>query len=314
MDNNITTIPVISLCLPTNGIMEWVFPVLESIYSQNISHSLFEVVVTDNGANDEFQYRMEQYAQEHDNLIYQKTTAVMFHNQLEALKLARGQYLKFINHRAALVDGALGKMISLIEGNTDEKPVIFMANGVLKNSGIYSSLDGFVSGLGRFASWTTGVGIWKEDYDNLPSDIKVDPISPHSCILYAVRKDRKFLIDNTVFCEEVDKDHSKKGTYDLFKAFAVEELAITQNLYIAGDITADTLKAVKKDYGKFVSGLYLEYCIQKHPCSYKLDGFNDAMGIYFEKRQIITNAYLLSIKKRLQKIKKLLTGEKNDLF
>lgn len=41
--------PLLSICIPTNGIVEWVIPVLKSIYSQKADNSLFEVVVTDNG-------------------------------------------------------------------------------------------------------------------------------------------------------------------------------------------------------------------------------------------------------------------------
>ena len=28
--------PLVSLCMPTNGIIDWVFPVLESIYNHTI--------------------------------------------------------------------------------------------------------------------------------------------------------------------------------------------------------------------------------------------------------------------------------------
>lgn len=101
--------PIISLCLPTNGIIEWVFPVLDSIYSQDVDNSLFEVVVTNNGDNDKFDKMMMNYAGIHSNLIYKKTDAYMFYNQLEALKLASGTYLKFVNHRAAFTKGALKK-------------------------------------------------------------------------------------------------------------------------------------------------------------------------------------------------------------
>lgn len=31
--------PLISLCLPTNGIIEWVFPVLNTVYSKNVDNS-----------------------------------------------------------------------------------------------------------------------------------------------------------------------------------------------------------------------------------------------------------------------------------
>lgn len=300
--------PIISLCLPTNGVIEWVFPVLDSIYAQDADLSLYEVVVTDNGQNDAFYQRMTRYAQEHENLIYRKTDAVLFHNQLEALKLARGQFLKLINHRSPLVEGALAKMIDLVRTHSAKKPVIYMANGSRKESYYCKTFDEFVRNLGSIASWTGGVGIWKSDYDSLPQDLRIDRISPHSCILFSVRKDRDFLIDNSVFCRELDKDHSKKGSYDLFKAFGVEELAITQNLFIDGDITADTLKAVKKEYGRFVSSQYLDFCIQKHPCSYNLDGFDDAMGIYFNKKAILINAYWMACKAFLSRLKNAIPG------
>ena len=90
--------PVISLCLPTNGIIEWVFPVLDSIYDQEVDEELFEVIVTNNGDDMRFHEKMEMYANQHKNLIYKKTDAYLFHNQLEALSLACDSFFKFVNH------------------------------------------------------------------------------------------------------------------------------------------------------------------------------------------------------------------------
>ena len=56
--------PLISLCIPTNGVIEWVFPVLDSIYSQSVDNELFEVVVTDNGNNAEFKARFDEYIEQ----------------------------------------------------------------------------------------------------------------------------------------------------------------------------------------------------------------------------------------------------------
>ena len=299
--------PIISLCLPTNGIIEWVFPVLESIYSQGISTSLFEVIVTNNGDNSEFHEKMLCYAQKHENLIYQKTNAFMFHNQLEALKLASGLFFKFVNHKETFTNGSLERMIKVVEENKNEKPVIYFSNGVLKKD-MYSlnSFDLFVRTLGRFASWTTGVGIWKEDYKKIPKDIKIDKISPHSCVLFSERNKKSYLIENYKFSQELTDDHSKKGRYDLFKAFAVEELVITLNLYIAGDISGNTLKCVKKDYKNFLCDLYCNYVILHKPCSYDLSGFKDSMGIFYETYEIKIGAYILLIRKILRKILRLI--------
>lgn len=294
--------PILSLCMPTNGIIEWVFPVLDSIYAQSVDENLFEVIVTNNGDNEEFHKMMVDYAANHSNLIYKKTNAHMFHNQLEALKYASGLYLKFVNHRAAFVDGALNEIINYVQANVDIKPVLYFSNGVFKKDFSLESFDLFVRILGEYASWTTGVGIWKSDYDDLPDDIRIDKISPHSCILFANREKNAYKIINFLFSKEIDKDHSKKGTYDLFKAFGVEELSITQNLYIDGDISADTLKSVKRRYKLFVAQLYWDFVIRKKPCSYILTGFNDAMGIYFCKYEVILLAYLGGVYRFIKRI------------
>ncbi len=295
--------PILSLCLPTNGVIEWVFPVLDSIYNQNADLNMFEIIVTDNGDNKEFENKMLRYKENHSNLIYKKTTSYMFYNQLDALKLANGKYLKFVNHRGLFVDGALEKMIELVCKNEENKPVIFFGNGVLKDN-VYKlkNFDDFVSTIGHLASWTTGVGIWKDDYDKIPGNIKIDKISPHSCILFSERHKNEYLIDNSIFSKEIVVDQSKKGTYDLFKGFAVEEITITLNLFIDGDISANTFKKVKNDYKKFVADLYWQYIIEKRPCSYDLFGFEDAMGIFFTKKEIIFEVILLILNKIKNKI------------
>lgn len=295
--------PILSLCLPTNGVIEWVFPVLDSIYNQNADLNMFEIIVTDNGDNKEFENKMLRYKENHSNLIYKKTTSYMFYNQLDALKLANGKYLKFVNHRGLFVDGALEKMIELVCKNEENKPVIFFGNGVLKDN-VYKlkNFDDFVSTIGHLASWTTGVGIWKDDYDKIPENIKIDKISPHSCILFSERHKNEYLIDNSIFSKEIVVDQSKKGTYDLFKGFAVEEITITLNLFIDGDISANTFKKVKNDYKKFVADLYWQYIIEKRPCSYDLFGFEDAMGIFFTKKEIIFEVILLILNKIKNKI------------
>lgn len=304
-------LPLISLCLPTNGVIEWVFPVLDSIYNQEVENNLFEVIVTNNGSNQQFDLMMLKYARSHDNLVYKKTDAYMFHNQLEALKLASGAYLKFVNHRGVFQDGSLKKMIKIITENIDDKPVIYFGNGALKNDEyLLNSFDSFVGTLKRNASWTTGVGIWKADYVKISDDVRIDKISPHSSILFSERKKTKYLIENFVFSKDIDTDASKKGTYDLFKAFAVEEVTIALNLFIDGDITAKTFKTVKNDYRAFVSELYYMYIIKKEPCSYDLNGFDNSMGIFFTKSEIYIGILCLIFKKMLRKVTRIVEAKK----
>lgn len=219
---------------------------------------------------------------------------------------ASGKYLQFLNHRSLLIPGGLKFLIDFICTHEDDKPVMYFSNGALEwnNEKSFDSFDGFVNGLRRYASWTSGVGIWKEKYDRLPRDLCYDQISPHSSILFSERHSKSYIINDCAFFKDIENDHSKKGKYDLFKAFGVEEFSITLKLYLDGDISTKTLKNVKKDYGRFLSELYFEFIIRKKPCSYKLDGFDDAMGIFFSKGQVIRGVIQVAMKKVKRKILK----------
>ena len=284
----------LSLCIPTNGIEEWVFPVLDRIYEQNVNSDQWEVIVTDNGDNEVFHEKMLNYAEKHEKLIYKKTKAFLFENQIEALRLASGEYLKFMNHRSLLEDGALQWMLNLVKDNMDEKPIIYLSNGELryKKPQNYATFDEFVRGLKEYASWTTGVGVWKSDFEKMPNDWKYNKISPHSDVLFRERGRSRYLIDDTIWSHDIDASHEKKGKYDLYKAFACEEITITLQLYIDGDISGDTLKYIIKCYEKCVARFYCMFNIMHIPCSYNLKGFDEAMGIFIKKENVIMRAYL----------------------
>ena len=284
----------LSLCLPTNGISEWVFPVLDSIFIQGVDPKIYEVIVTDNGNNKEFKQTMQEYLSRHKNLIYQETDAYLFKNQISALRLANGEYLKFINHRSLLKENSIRWMIELVKANIDKKPTIYLSNGTLKNNKqvIYNNFNDFVAGLKELASWTTGVGVWKCDFKNIPENHEYNKISPHSDILFYNKDKNSYLIDDYCWSKEIDSSHQKKGNYDLYKCFACEELAITFNLYLNGYITSKTFRIVKKAYEELLVNLYYKFSIQKQPCSYNLNGFDDNINIFFNKKRIVIKAYI----------------------
>ena len=64
--------PLLSICIPTNGILDWVSAVLESIYCQNVPKNLFEVVIACNGNEDSFDNFINKVKQKYDNLVYIK--------------------------------------------------------------------------------------------------------------------------------------------------------------------------------------------------------------------------------------------------
>ena len=254
MSNN--SAPLLSICIPTNGIIELIFPVLESIYTQTeVPTELYEVIVMDNGDNSEFKSKIIEFAKIHSNLVYKETEYKGFLSESESYKLARGKFIKFINHRTKLLPGTIQYFIDFIKKNEERKPCVYFSNGVINQiNGIaeYSDFDSYVRNLRVWSSWSTGMGFWKEDFDRIPKESEFNELYPHTTILFNERNKSKYIIDNTLLLDEIQISHANKGRYNLFYAFGVEYPAILCDLLRANAIRTETFLSVKKDNLKFI--------------------------------------------------------------
>lgn len=276
--------PLVSLCIPTNGISEWVCPILESIYNQNVDESLFEVVITDNGNNAEFKNAIEKYLSAHRNIVYKKTNAYMFQNQIEAFKLSKGEFIKFVNHRMILNENALKYIIDFVKNNIEQKPVVYFLNGALPKQKIvneYNEFEKFVEELSYWSSWSAGLAIWKRDFLELPEKQEYNLYFPHITILFNKKDAEKYVIDNTLLMQELPTDEVKKGKYNLFQVFAVEYVSVIGDLLRGGHISVDCFLKIKKAVHEFVSDLYVKYIVQKKSCSYILDDYKKYISVYY---------------------------------
>ncbi len=288
--------PVVSLCIPTNGISKWFFPVIDSIYDQGISEGLYEIVVTDNGNDREFKKRIKDYINKHQNIVYAETNALPFINEIESYKRASGQLIKYVNHRTRLMKGTLDKLIDVAEKYCDEKPIIYYSNGELPELGngcVETSFDMFVRKLSFLSSWSTGMTLWKSDFEKNDTDSgSYNELFPHMNLLFSERKRDKYIIDNTRIFDEIDA-RNKKGRYDVFYAFGVEYPAIILELYRNGDITLRTYKSVVDRNCEFVANLFLLYKVLKLKCSYDLGGLKDIFGIFYNRSDLIKKSAII---------------------
>lgn len=74
MENNC----LLSICIPTYKRPEIIDQLLDTIYRQNVDHSIFEVCITDNSETDETKNVIEAKYKNIDNLRYKKTTCKGF--------------------------------------------------------------------------------------------------------------------------------------------------------------------------------------------------------------------------------------------
>lgn len=281
--------PLLSLCIPTYGVSEWVFPVLESIYNQAKDLTMFEVVVTDNGNNASFKEKIREYADKKSNLSYFETNASSFMNEVESYRRANGLFIKFINHRTILLPGALDIFISFVKDNIIEKPFVYFGNGVLpevKGTKTCSSFNDFVESLSYWSSWSTGMAFWKEDFDSISSNESFNDLFPHTNILFGFRNKRKYLLNNQQLLEEMNDDGIPKGRYDLFYAFAVEYPSILLQLLRDGDLTLSSFKKVKDENLLFIMEQYHSFVIKKKKCSYILSNYEECMNVFYNEVEI----------------------------
>lgn len=301
---------LLSLCIPTNGIPELVFPVLESIYSQqNLDFSLFEVVVMDNGQNKDFKKEMSEYLSGKENLVYRETGAPGFLNEAEAYKTAEGIFIKFINHRTKLLTGTIDYFLRFVKKNLEEKPCVYFGNGVIpeiKGVAEYKTFDEYVAALSYWSSWSTGMGFWKEDFDRIPANRKFNTLFPHTTILFSERGKKRYILDNSVLLSEIPVSHANKGKYNVFYAFAVEYPAILSDLLRDGDISKGTFLKVKKENFGFLLSLYFDFVVLKRPHSYDLSDYKNSFDVFYSSRKLKLESVLNFFSKSCKKILSLL--------
>ena len=284
MSNNLW----LSLCIPTYGVSEWVFPVLDSIYDQHADESLFEVVITDNGNNEEFSKKVQEFQRKHSNLVYKKTDAKLFLNEIESYKLAQGTMIKFINHRTVLLPGSIDYYIKYVKENLDKKPITYFANGVVERKQEHiecASFGEFLDVLGYWSSWSTGMAIWKDDFEKMDLSKPFNELFPHTTVLFSETKRDKYIIDNKELLSEMNVGSVKKGRYDLFYAFAVEYPAIFCDLFRNNDIDYATFLKLKRHALEDVARLYWQFVIKKEPCSYDLSGFKNSINVFYSRME-----------------------------
>lgn len=277
--NNMAQQPLLSICIPTNGIIEYVVPSVESIYSQKIDNSLFEVVITDNGTDSELGEAIKNI--EEPNLRYIRTDAQGFMNQLCAFKESKGIFIKMINHRALFHPGGLQKIIDFIKDYQGEKPMLYFPNGHLGGIEITEcqNLDEFINKVSFWSSWEQGVGIWQEDKGKLDY-IEYNNMFPAASIMFGVRKNSKYVIYDHKITYEIPSQRVRQ--YDFFKTFAVSFLDIIYGLQKDGRISSKTFNYVKKDmFRRYLISYYYQIMVSKTEKTIPQRDIKKNMTIYY---------------------------------
>jgi len=277
MDN-----PILSLCIPTNGALKWVVPVIDSIYAQGCDDKLFEVIISDNAKNPELQRIVESYC--HDNIHYYPSDAQGFLNIVCSFQSAKGDFCKLINHRAKTITGSIKNLIQLIDKYKVSQPVIYCTNGVINGQEelLCNSLDELVWHLHYYCSWMAGIGIWRKDIRNLDG-IAYNQMFPNTTILFEQRTEPStYLLYNNIYFE--DQNGYGKGCYNLFHTFAVVFPNMLTDLKERGRITQKTFDKVLKDLYECLKNFYIGTVLQNPDNSFDLTGIHKNLTVYYSEK------------------------------
>ena len=283
---------LLSICIPTNGVVEWVTPVIDSIYTQDIDNSLFEVIVTDNGETSDLMESVKKY--KYDNFHYYKTASKGFTNQIDAFEKCNGLFCKMLNHRSKMLPGSILELLNIVNKYKDTKPILYCAEGNAKGGEFVEcrNVDDFVRSMSYYVSWSAGTGVWREDLVNVRSK-QIDSSFPHTVFLFELRKGSRYVIWNKKY--EQMADDTGKGGYDLYDTFAVHFLDIIKDLYDGGRISLKTFEVVKSDLFGFLTMLYKNEVILPTKHTFILKNIKKSMKVYYGTSgywQMVFKAYL----------------------
>lgn len=236
--------PLLSICIPCYGRVDYVRKTLQSIFLENSTIPLneYEVIISDNDPKQEIKTLVEEF-KDYTNLKYFHTKCEGFMNSYYVLTYAKGEFLKLHNSQTLFKKGALQRIIDEIKQQRKNQTLIFYTNGLLNKfkSTEYSSFEEFMYNLSYWSSWSNGFNIWKKDFEQIGS-IKLNKLFPHTSLFLTQHKAQNFCInDNILF--EIQRI-PKRGGHNKFQAFTIEYPSLIDECCKSGLISKQCKKHI----------------------------------------------------------------------
>ena len=109
----------LSIIIPLYNCEKYIKHCLDSILAQGLNKSDFEIIIVDDGSVDNSYSIASAYATDHDNIIVvrQENQGVAC-TRNNALQMAKGNYVTFVDADDMLVGGSLAKLLRIASGQS----------------------------------------------------------------------------------------------------------------------------------------------------------------------------------------------------
>lgn len=218
---------LLSICIPTYNRCEVLDNTLRELFlNVDFDPALVEVLVSDNCSTDETPKVVEKYP-----LVkyFRNEENIRDKNFAKVLGYATGKYIRLFNDTLSFKEGALKKMLNVIEKYKDEDINLFFFNDAFKNVNCVKTIatpKEFLKEVSFFSTWIANFGCWRETFEMLTdknrySDLQFVQVD---WCYRIVENGKKSVI---CFANTVDVFALKnKGGYNVFNTFVNNYLDI----------------------------------------------------------------------------------------
>ncbi|MEE1082579.1 MAG: glycosyltransferase [Paludibacteraceae bacterium] len=132
----------LSIIIPIYNVEEYISRCLDSIYTQGVEDSEFEIFAIIDGSPDNSSMVVKKYADLHKNLhLVEQNNAGVSSARNNGIRRSLGKYLMFVDPDDVLIEGGLSKVLHLVEQKPSEDLIIFKS--FEENNEIYKWSDLF---------------------------------------------------------------------------------------------------------------------------------------------------------------------------
>lgn len=271
----------LSICIPTYKRIEITRNTIKSIYADLNGVNLcdFEVVVSDNDENESSKIFVEEFP--YPNFHYYKTECEGFMNSFYVLGYGGGAFLKLHNNYTMLKSGTLRYMINEVKQYGESHALMFFTNGLrhFNKKQEFESFDSFMNHLSYFSSWSSGFGIWKDDYNMVKQNIEINKWFPQTSMLLPFNSKSKYILNDEVIFE--DQKVPKKGGYNPYRVFGVDYLSLVKDSLDKGDISKETFGIIKDDLlCNYLASRYFKTVIARMD-NFEHDNVKKHLSVYY---------------------------------
>lgn len=192
-----------SIIIPVYKVEECIRAALDSVFSQGIDESIYEVIIVNDGTPDNSMQIVEEFRQKHNNvIIINKENGGVSSARNEGIKRAQGKYIAFVDADDYLSTGSLDKIMSCIDDVQSEVVIlksfkdganneVYKWNNLFKDGEEYCGVN--IIGSGYFRGSACGC-IFSKDFLNKKNILFADGVANGEdtifmslCMMYATK-------------------------------------------------------------------------------------------------------------------------------